>query len=402
MKYGETNAVKVSTENCDDVDDFIKAVMKELTPLLNAYAPAQISISSREGGLALRRGMLINEIPEIDKNDDENPLYIIVEDKVESPWDSPFSVKIKNSEGILSLREVPLNADDSTQLRFEKKGIKSVEFNEMVTIIRDLKSTIEKQSISLAPIIEDFVKRYYYINDRATTIRRSKDFKNKLIEFYFRRHPSRFNIKCMLSGYELPSKTVIGAHLFKSCWASDCKARLGFENINDPRNGLLLFKPFEFAFDNSHICFQFNREFETFHLKILKPELKDMSIKSYIQSEKEMDETILLRTREEWIAEIKKSPELELENELISVDNLINILEMPFSYFEGKTLLQTHGKCFGRCLSFQASMARLLAIENNWLNDEVFEAPSMFSELEEKKAQALNLWLQGLERIPVK
>ena len=101
VKYGDTHATEVSTEGCKNVDGFIKAVMKELTPLLNAYAAAQISISLTAGGDAMRRGMRINEIPEIEKNDDENPLFISV-------IVPPLSV----SRGVRPLQITPSLADD--------------------------------------------------------------------------------------------------------------------------------------------------------------------------------------------------------------------------------------------------------------------------------------------------
>ena len=285
---------------------------------------------------------------------------------------------------------------------------KTVGFDEIVTIIQDLKlsvekqfekqtSSIEKQTLSLAPIVEDFVRKYYYINDRATNIEKGNEFKKILIPFYFKKHHSAFQIPCMLSGYALPSKTVIAAHLFKSYWAHDCKARLGFDDINDPQNGLLLFKPFKYAFDNSHLCFRFDIEDESFKMKILKPDLKEMTIKSYIQGENEIDKTDLFRTREDWIAMITKQPHLELEAEIDAVDNLLKILDMKFSDFEGKQVLQTEERCFARCLSFQASMARLLAIENGWITKDELEPQSMFSQLEERKKEMLNNWFKTLE-----
>ncbi|KAI9334146.1 hypothetical protein BDR26DRAFT_867415 [Obelidium mucronatum] len=54
----------------------------------------------------------------------------------------------------------------------------------------------------------------------------------------------------MLSGILLPSTHVIAGHLFKWSWKDSCFDRLGFRNIDDRRNGLLLFKPFKYAFDN--------------------------------------------------------------------------------------------------------------------------------------------------------
>ena len=68
--------MKVSTEGCADVDDFIEATKKKLTHKLGEYDSDQISISLTEGGKALRRGLKLNEVPNITENNDENPLFI--------------------------------------------------------------------------------------------------------------------------------------------------------------------------------------------------------------------------------------------------------------------------------------------------------------------------------------
>ena len=49
---------------------------------------------------------------------------------------------------------------------------------------------------------------------------------------------------CLLTNDVLPSSTVIGSHLFKWEW-SEYVHLLGFEDINDVRNGLPLWKPLE-------------------------------------------------------------------------------------------------------------------------------------------------------------
>jgi hypothetical protein len=84
---------------------------------------------------------------------------------------------------------------------------------------------------------------------------------------------------CMLTHKYLLRKLVIGAHLWKRAWARQvgdkhmpantweviallfeiyhmpCRfgSRLGIDDINDIRNGLMLFKPLEWAFDNSKL-----------------------------------------------------------------------------------------------------------------------------------------------------
>jgi hypothetical protein len=79
VKFGQNNAVKVSTDGCVDIDDFIKAVKKELTYKLAEYDSDQISVSLTEGGQPLRPGMRLNELytdPAYIENTDGLPLYI--------------------------------------------------------------------------------------------------------------------------------------------------------------------------------------------------------------------------------------------------------------------------------------------------------------------------------------
>ena len=64
----------------------------------------------------------------------------------------------------------------------------------------------------------------------------------------------------MLTSEALPSKTVIAAHLYKSSWAVFVEMALGFSDIDDVRNGLLLWKPIEHAFDTAQLCFTYDTQ----------------------------------------------------------------------------------------------------------------------------------------------
>ena len=65
---------------------------------------------------------------------------------------------------------------------------------------------------------------------------------------------------CMLTSEALPSKTVIAAHLYKSSWAAFVEMALGFSDIDDVRNGLLLWKPIKHAFDTAQLCFTYDTQ----------------------------------------------------------------------------------------------------------------------------------------------
>jgi hypothetical protein len=65
---------KISSENCANVDDFIKEVKTELLSTLGSFSPGQISIHLTDGGAALEPdGLLPTE------NTAKSPLYMMVE-----------------------------------------------------------------------------------------------------------------------------------------------------------------------------------------------------------------------------------------------------------------------------------------------------------------------------------
>ena len=55
-------------------------------------------------------------------------------------------------------------------------------------------------------------------------------------------------VHCLILNLRVPKSTLIAGHIFKHEWASVSQSLLGFD-IDDPRNGLPLFKPLEDAFD---------------------------------------------------------------------------------------------------------------------------------------------------------
>ena len=85
IKFKTYSAVKVSTEDCQDVNDFLKACKKELSQKLGSYDVDQLSLSTTECGSALRPGLKLTDLssqPGYLENSDENPLYISIEEEM--------------------------------------------------------------------------------------------------------------------------------------------------------------------------------------------------------------------------------------------------------------------------------------------------------------------------------
>ncbi|KAJ3308673.1 hypothetical protein HDV04_001003, partial [Boothiomyces sp. JEL0838] len=54
VKLGNNYPAEVSTDGCTDVYDFLKACKKELKNQLDTYDPNQLTLSTTEGGEAIR------------------------------------------------------------------------------------------------------------------------------------------------------------------------------------------------------------------------------------------------------------------------------------------------------------------------------------------------------------
>ncbi|OAJ40352.1 hypothetical protein BDEG_24097 [Batrachochytrium dendrobatidis JEL423] len=75
VKFKPNNATRVSTEDCEIVDDLLKACKKELSPHFDSYAIDQLSLSTTDGGTPLQPD---DPIPA--QNTAKTPLFITVAD----------------------------------------------------------------------------------------------------------------------------------------------------------------------------------------------------------------------------------------------------------------------------------------------------------------------------------
>jgi hypothetical protein len=75
VKFNTNNATQVSTEECQNVDDFLKACKKELSSKLGGYDVDQISLSTTVGGIPLQPD---DPIPA--QNTAKTPLFISIAD----------------------------------------------------------------------------------------------------------------------------------------------------------------------------------------------------------------------------------------------------------------------------------------------------------------------------------
>ena len=203
-------------------------------------------------------------------------------------------------------------------------------------------------------------------SESLATRSHSQDFDDALLKFYNASQGCRKGERwCLVLGQKLHN--VICAHLFKHEWHEDV-ALLGFEDIDDPRNGLPMFKPIEWAFDSSRLCFYLPENSEELTVKLL-----DKNIATVRLCDKG--------------AELCKNGWFRRHPPSLS--------KMTFQHLDGQRLQFDPGvplnRPFRRVLCLHAKAARRRAIRKMWLRDGEWDFPD-FSTEEVPVAEQIRAW----------
>jgi len=224
------------------------------------------------------------------------------------------------------------------------------------------------------------------------------DFKKNLETFYAI-YPAYENgqpfLTCMISGLKFPAGTVIAAHLLPRRHHLVCDTLLSFNDINDSRNGLLIFRPFEWAFDTGKLSIIVKQG--KYLIKIVDADLRSKHIREQY-CELLNDEIADLQKTGKDASKFESTRAFMLK----PPKRLLKwCQEATFGDFDGKELSYqfTTSKPFHRCLYFQWMMSiggakNITQAEKEALINDVGEfcsenvAFSDFSILE---------WLKGVE-----
>lgn len=203
-------------------------------------------------------------------------------------------------------------------------------------------------------MLYDVFDNRFVFDGLSTRPSKRTNFKPLLVKEYLgisEKFHKGMELECQILGnleIKLPSFLVIGSHMFKHEWASDAQVILKFNNINNPRNGLLLFQPLEKAFDRSQLCFvKCLTNNDQFTLKLLDQNLRNRSL----------FEACVQYVTETSCATIDKTVEQVctlLESRLRNKDGR----PLMFNDVEGMSLIcRGYIRPFKRCLNFHANRA---------------------------------------------
>ena len=165
----------------------------------------------------------------------------------------------------------------------------------VVFVLSDVNSErldrIERTLNSLA--IDHNLMNYDIWTERGRSAAEQTEFKETLLDFYDRRGTffHRGEAKCMVTNEWHSKDLVIAGHIWKSCKHGVGLQRFGLQRSDaaSARNGLLMLKDIEDAFDVKDVCFVYNPVAREFRLRVLKPALLDRTIANSSKTFREID-----------------------------------------------------------------------------------------------------------------
>ncbi|TMW67258.1 hypothetical protein Poli38472_012374 [Pythium oligandrum] len=217
--------------------------------------------------------------------------------------------------------------------------------------------------------LQESLLQHILMDAPTSTSVRSNHFKKKLCATYNCDMGSG-QLRCMLLDTALPSELVIASHLFRRKNEFISEKFMGFSDIDDVRNGLLLFKPLEHALDHFQISFIYDPSSNEFRLKIFDRSMRKQRLLGKLDK---TQRAILLQGQvlpKNWRSRGRRlAPGTNYD------------LQTTFGDLEGRTLcFRGIERPYKRCLNLQARLARKQAIKKQWIEPEEDDFQDFWSE----------------------
>ncbi|KAL7680627.1 putative HNH nuclease [Plasmopara halstedii] len=217
--------------------------------------------------------------------------------------------------------------------------------------------------------LQESLLHHVLLDAPTSTSARSNHFKANLCATYDCNMGSG-KLRCMLLDTALPSELVIASHLFRRKNEFLSKKLMGISDIDDVRNGLLLFKPLEHAFDHFQISFIYDQGSNEFRLKIFDQSVRPQRLFGKLDN---TQRAILLQGQalpKNWRS---RGPRL--------APGTVYDIQTTFGDLEGRALrFKSVKRPYKRCLNLQARLARKQAIEKQWIRPDEDDFQNFWSE----------------------
>jgi HNH endonuclease len=144
---------------------------------------------------------------------------------------------------------------------------------------------LTREEIEFSLMITMLVLPNVLANAPTTQSDRKADFKKDLCDHYncHTKNGKHDWVRCMVLDTYFPSKLVTAAHLFRRSTEYLASMVMKIDDIDDMKNGMLLFKPLEKAFDHFQISFlSTGAGMGSFHLKLFDNQLQNTKLVDFL------------------------------------------------------------------------------------------------------------------------
>jgi hypothetical protein len=242
-------------------------------------------------------------------------------------------------------------------------------------------TTAQTELLRLVPVILEFViaDRFKFTSGK-TERGDNRPFKTALYNYYLQPSPLAEaypdKLLCALTGLELPSSAVIATHLWKREFKASAGMLFKFTDIDEPRNGLLLYKLFAEAYDRAQLCFIYHTDEATWRCHVLDKAIMSLTWKQYLKPSKD-------------------SPPEGTSGEAVLrvMETLNNTGFKTFQDVDGRPLhLPATQQPFKRVLNLHARLAQKRAIQNNALPEPDWDFENFHSDAMYASRSTLEGW----------
>jgi hypothetical protein len=182
---------------------------------------------------------------------------------------------------------------------------------------------------------------------------REQDFKHSLCQFYSCYGRKQKWIQCIVLNIPFPKSVVSAVHLFRRSNEYLLFPLMQIKDINNPKNGMLMFIPLKYAFDHFQISFiAGKKDCTSFTLKLFDHSIQNTPLIDFI----------------------KDSNQRQVLMDAISISNPKKRckfdLQTTFGDIDGKTIVfSSPNRPFHRCLNLQARLANMIALKKRSIED---------------------------------
>jgi HNH endonuclease len=201
----------------------------------------------------------------------------------------------------------------------------------------------------------------------------NEDFK-KLLSEYYNCVRGEGAMRCMLLNIVLPSSVVIASHIFPIEEADFSETLLNFSDIDDMKNGLMLFKPLEYSFNHFNISFIPSKD-GTFCLKVFNKTFIDRYLVEDLTNKQWADLSHgRPRTDDTWMH--SSTP--------VYAPNATFDIRTTYGSLEGRSFVfLNNSRPYKRCLTLQARLARERAVKWDLIDDKTYDFEEVWTDEED-------------------